>query len=1089
MYICDLGGLKMSNIYDVNLLDMCADNFEEETALFSTAEEVLIYYINKYAKVNLREMSKMSNIPVEKLITDLEGAIFQDPKFFVNREYAFEDGWVICSEYLSGNIRKKLTLAREMNAKYRGVFEKNIAVLSMKIPESVLIDEIDPQPGATWIDEELYEEVIRRIFNFRNAPKVKLVENTGKWVIEIPKEDVNNIYNRLTYGIDGMTGIKIFEATMNGKIIKVYKDDPYSDRRILDEEKTLAAQEKQSKLTELFVNEIRNDKTLSAIVEEKYNEEYVSYASSTYDGNFLSYDDLEGDVKLYKHQKDTIARAVLSKSNMLVEHYVGTGKTNIMIVSAHKLHQAGLSKKNLIVLPNNILGEVINTHKKLYPKDKILTIYPKDFTPEHRNEILEKICHTGETYVAIYMAYSSFDMLIMSKRFWIKKFESQLEKIRDALKNTSDSREKSILKSEENKLIKNMAKKLTEYKELPWYSYDDLGIETIFIDEAHNYKNIDIDTKADNIVGLSKKGSSKCVECLEKVNFTNRAVFLTGTPLTNSLADLFVMQSYLQKDELEYHKIDNFDNWIATFGERVADFEVDVANNLRVMTRFRKFNNIRELCAMFSEVADFYMNSDDNQIPVPVYNNVMVSKSEALDEYIKELSERADAVHKGHISRTEDNFLKITVDGRKAPLDLRLVNKDVPIDCFVKETKISKCSDRIMELNKLHPDKCQIVFCDLGTPKSEFNVYDCLADYLVNKGLERNKIAFVHDATSEKERKLLFEKINRAEISVVIGSTIKLGVGVNVQENLIALHHLDVPWKPSDMTQREGRILRKGNTCKKVYIEKYIVEGTFDAYSWQLLQNKQNFIASFLSGTLPSNYADDIADVVLNYAEIKALAIGSPLIRKRVEVSNLLEREKISSRQRQKQLNTFVALVEKAPYRKKDMYRRIEVCKSDLEHYNHYKETIPNSERLAFGEELIEALKSNSMRSADRLFSEYQGFDVILPAFMRIDKPYIILKSKNGGKYEIDMDTEKAMGVSKKLDNALDGLKQRIKNFYISIEKLENDVKVAREEIEIGNSHIKNIEDLQTELKEIDARIEKGDDDETDRSKEYECTA
>lgn len=947
------------------------------------------------------------------------------------------------------------------------------------MPAKLELEDIHVSLGASWVPEWVYFDFICNLLQLDEAPKVYFNKELSVWKIKSTDSMRYSVANNYTYGTTDISAIRIIEQTMNAKTVKVY-DYTYHFNgtfdRALNKAKTLEAQEKQRTIIREFDSWIFADEFRRAKLQEAYNDTYVGYTFSPYDGSFLRLPELNKDITLYKHQRDAIARILLSDNNILLAHDVGTGKTYEMIVSAHEFKRMGLSDKNMIVVPNNVLKATVDAHTLLYPNDKILAVYPKDFTPEHRNEILEKI--RDNDYVCIYMAYSSFDMIVMSKDYWTKKKEKEIQDISNAAANCSSKDEKRTLELEVDRLKKKYITFLVQAKDTPWLPFEKLGITTLYVDEAHNYKNIPLTSKADNIVGMHNQGSKKCREMFEKCHSVNRIIFSAGTPLTNSLADLFVLQSYLQQDELKFREIDSFDMWINTFGERETNFEIDVdAGSLRPMTRFSSFHNLTELMSLFSTVCDFHQTqTDDSELPIfKGYENICVKKSKAQEEYISYLSERTDIIRSHRVKRTEDNLLKVTTDGRKCALDIRLVDLE-DTDIFysamdIKNSKLNSCAKKIFEIYNLYPDTCQVVFSDLGTPKSQFNIYDTLKRLLIELGIPTHEIAFVHDATTETARATLFSKINSGLIRVIIGSTQKLGVGVNVQEKLIALHHLSVPWRPADMVQREGRIIRRGNTCKEVYIYRYITEGSFDSYSWQLLENKQRFISSFLSGTSGLRDQEDIADTVLSYAEVKALAIGNPLIKKRVETANRLERARMSSRQRQKQLIELRAIIESLPERIKRLEELQKKAIYDVSYYEKYKESIPKKERYAFGQELLEAIAGNHLYEIERIFDSYQGFNIVLPANMMREKPYVYVTHAGGGKYYVEMDGDKPLGCAMRIDHLLDELPNKVKAFENQISEAQKQKAEAEADIDKGNPYQDDVELLIEELEDIDIHL------------------
>ncbi len=1072
------------------------DSYEESQEEFEKIplDQAFFKCLDHKLCVDIEYISNLSGMTFSEVIEGLRGIIFQNPKNFIpGKQYDQIADWETAPQYLSGNIREKLVTAKRINA-YFGKFDSNIEALTKILPEKVEIDEINISFGASWIPFYEYAQFIREFLDFDDEVEVFFNEELMSWKITPPKESRFSQRNNVTYGVRGnihnrgavkqyLTAIDICEATLNGKdIIKVYDYVPKGFGRwasgeteaVLNREKTLESQSKQNLIIEGFKDWVYSDDLRAKRFQEYYNQAYTSYNYSPYDGSFLTFSDMNPNVTLYKHQRDAIARALLSYENILLAHDVGAGKTYEMIVILHELYRLGKSKRNIMVVPKHLLKATVNSHKYLYKDDKILAVYSKDFAPAKRDETLEKI-KNGD-YVAIYMAYSSFDKIVMSKQYFVDKYSEEIRRLRTACYNTSSRAEKQLLQSRADHISKKLEKYIDEESQCTWLTYDKLGIETLIVDESHNYKNIPIDTKSSNIIGMNNGKSKKCREMLEKVHITPKTVFATGTPLTNSIADLYAIQLYLQPESLEFHRINTFDTWINTFGKRETTVECDVdanSNSLRTVTRFASFHNLNQLMGLFSQVCDFH-HIDENEIGLPKFNghvDIIVPKNIKQAEYIESLSQRTEDIRNRKVSRDEDNLLKVTTDGRKAALDYRLVCPDSDYVPDV-ETKIEACAKQVLELYKKYPDTAQIVFSDIGVPKSEFNVYDELREKLEDLGIPHNQIAYVHEADTENQREALFKSMNQGKIRVVLGSTSKLGVGVNVQERLVAIHHLSVPWRPADMCQREGRILRKGNNCEEVFIFRYITEGTFDAYSWQLLENKQRFISSFLQGVSVDSQADDIADTVLTYAEVKALAIGNKLIRTRVEVSTKLERTKIAFRTRQKQLQELKGTIEVCPIKIERLERLAEGSKRDFKRYKRTKIKLSNDERIAFGEELLEALKENIMKEEHRPFDEYQGFEILLPANMTEEKPYIFIKG-NLENYQCLMDFEKTpLGCSKTIDYFLEHLDDRANKINIQAASVKKQMKEAKKDLAKGNLYAEEIEILKDRLASIDAELE-----------------
>lgn len=605
--------------------------------------------------------------------------------------------------------------------------------------------------------------------------------------------------------------------------------------------------------------------------------------------------------------------------------------------------------------------------------------------------------------------------------------------------------------------------------------FDDLRITRLFVDEAHNFKNVPIETKVDKVLGISASGSKKCRDMMDKVHLIQKnnngggVVMATGTPITNSITDAFVMQKYLQNGELELLDLQSFDAWIGMFAESSTEFEIDVdTNSYRLATRFSKFHNLPELTSVLSSIADFHGADQTAGIPdFDGYTDVLISRTDEFARYLDEISQRAESVRMGAVNRKDDNMLKITTDGRKAALDLRLVD---PAYAFTYQSKVARCAENVFDIYlKTQKEKsAQLVFCDSSTPKPEFNVYSELKRLLVEMGVPPERIAFVHDAQTETQRTKLFADVRRGDVRILIGSTFKLGIGVNVQDKLIALHHIDLPWRCADMTQREGRILRQGNKNPKVNIYRYITEGSFDAYSWQLLENKQRVIAGLLSGSMTERSSADVENAVLNYAEIKALAIGNPLVKERVETANTLSRYLALQK---KTVENHIRL-EKELYELPDNIARgneyVEKCKQDITYYQENRCEYEKEERKPIRKMIFDAIKENVLRETERPLTTYQGFKIILPANMMAEKPFVWVQ--NYGRYYVEMgDTE--LGMLVRIDNFLDKLEDHLEKQRNSVSLMYSRMEAIKIELAKKEDYADKIEKTQLRLKKLDKKL------------------
>ena len=1064
-------------VYDLPEPDCAAAAGEGDLA----PDEALVACVDRFGRADPQFLSALTGkSPQMLLFHDLRGAVFQDPSVFPDGEpWSPEKGWLLRDQYLCGNVMVKLAQAKKADGRFPGIFRANIEALQQILPAAPGTDEIHVSLGATWLPESFYEDFVKDLLKLSQRPSVRYVKSLSKWVLHVDPGAKDTVLSRYVYGTWDLPASRIIEQSMNAKTVKVYDYVHHYDGRVdssLNQAKTLAAQEKQQLVLRRFDEWIRDSFSRRKAVEAYYSRAYVGHIGPRFDGSFLSFPGMNPDIRLHPHQRNAVARILLSGENVLLAHPVGTGKTFVMISAAHELKRMGLSGKNMVVVPNSILRSTVDLHRRLYPDDRFLTVYPRDFTPAKRDGTLREI-RDGD-YVCIYMAYSSFDMIVMSKDYWIAKRRREIRELEQAASGCSDKADKHALEAEAGRRRKQLSRFAVEAPECPWLTFDKLGVNTLFLDEAHNYKNIELDSRTDNIVGMHGKGSKKSREMLEKCRCADRLVFATGTPLTNSLADLFVMQTYLQPEELRYRNIDSFDMWINTFGERETSYEIDVdAKTLRPVTRFSSFHNLTELMSLFSGVCDFAEGEED-QSDLPLfkgYTDVCVPRSRPQAEYIRHLSKRTERIRAHKVKQTEDNLLKITAQGRACALDIRLVDTEEARICFTDHDaaygKIHECAGSILRLYQRFPGTCQIVFSDIGTPKAGFNVYDELKKDLLRRGIPAGEIAFVHDAESESAKAALFREVNRGAVRVIVGSTQKLGTGVNVQEKLIALHHLSVPWRPADMIQREGRILRQGNTCEQVYIYRYITESSFDSYSWQLLENKQRFISSFLSGTAAARDREDIADAVLSYAEVKALAIGNPLIKKRVETANLLDRKKIAFRQRQKQMAELRAILEQSPEKRRKLEQLRTRILRDIALYRREKISVSLDDRRAFGEELKEALSNNLLLPGERLFDSYQGFDIVLPAAMTPDHPYVYVRSRSGSSYYLDMGGDKLLGFSMRIDHLLDHLPERVAAADQKLRDEQRQYQDAAADLDRGNPFADEIDRLIRELDRLDKEL------------------
>lgn len=1065
---------------------------EDERAANIHAESIadgLIISLTTLGMVDIEYISAITGEDIVTVISTLKGAIYQNPEKW---DECFYKGWETEEEYLSGNLHRKWKAAKEANKKYRGYFKDNVKAIEAALPAPIHHEDIYITLGSPWVPTDIIDDFIEHLFGevpglkymhpaenrkrYAESLKVKHDEMTGSWEVPVKTRYNHSIGVDVDYGTAKINALHILEKTLNMKTVAVYDvvtclTTSSGKRKELNKSETILAIEKQTKMIEAFKDWVWQDERRKERLEIIYENQYSCVRKRRFNGSFLSFPEMASDVELYPYQKNAVAR-ILFAPNTLLAHDVGAGKTYTMIAAAMELKRMGLSRKNLFVVPNNLVGQWQTIYKKLYPTANILCVEPKQYTPSKRSGILKNI--RDKEYDGIIMAYSCFEQIPISRDFMIKEYEALKDEIDERLSKESRATSKLKKKKETiSKLLSELVVKAVALNDDVFF--DELGISRLFVDEAHNYKNVPLETKIDKVLGISAAGSAKCQDMLDKTRVVQKQnngggiVFATATPITNSITDAYIMQKYLQSGELAMMDLQSFDSWVGMFAERVSEFEVDVdTSGYRLATRFSKFHNLPELTSLLASVADFHQIDASAGIPeLDGYDDELIGQTDDLYNFLGQISMRAEDVRRGYVSRNTDNMLKITSDGRKAALDMRLVQPMLP---FTYQSKVSRCADRVFDIWTVTASQrsTQLVFCDSSTPKPGFNMYDELRRILVAKGIPNDEIAFVHDAETEKQRVKLFSAMQKGGIRILIGSTFKLGLGVNVQDKLIAVHHLDVPWRPADMTQREGRILRQGNTNSKVQIFRYITEGSFDAYSWQLLETKQRFICDLLSGSLVERSGSDIENTVLNYAEIKALAVGNPAVKKRIETAN--ELAKFVSLQK-RAIQTKVQLEEElrdTPLKIKEQELRISNCKLDLTLYEQSFKELDKVKREKFREGLYTLVNGNVLKPKERKAFTYQGFSVLLPANMVKEKPFVYIQGN--GRYYVELSGSKTGGLIR-VDNFLNGLEDHLTKLKNNLEHIHERKKAIEMLLAESEDYSEQIEQLKRELQILDNQL------------------
>lgn len=1030
-----------------------------------TPADALILSLNELGYVDVEYISKITNMSLKDVILDLKGSIYQDPERW---EECFYKGWVLSDEYLSGNLLKKLKIAEKANAKYKGFFEDNVNAIKRILPKAISSSDIYITLSSPWVPQNIVKEFIYQITNLEENAKNRVVysEVTGSWDIKITRSNSHDYLYRLDldYGTKAMTGLTMLKRTLNMKSVVVMHKDKQGKYNI-DNAETIIATDKQKKLNDAFKSFIYTNPKRLKEVTDAYNDVYGYNVARVYNGSFLKLPGLNKDVELFDYQKNAVARIIFNK-NTLLAHDVGAGKTFIMIASGEELIRLKLSKKNLYVIPNNIVSQWETMYKTLYPNAKIKIVEPKNFTPSKRNEEIEDM-KSGD-YHAVIIAYSCFEHIDVSNKFKIKILE---EKLNQAKSIDPEFQSKEYIKSLEKKLEKlnDEIETDTELK------FDHLGFTRLYLDEAHNYKNVPIVSKINRVLGINMKGSNKCEEMADKVKYINGlhnggVIMATGTPITNSITDCYVFQQYLQPGQLKLYNINSFDDWVSMFVERNEEFEIDVDSaGYRMATRFSRFHNLPELTSILANIADFHIIGKDPELPTfNGYKDIVLNQSPELNKYIDKLSKRADDCRSGKVSRKVDNMLKITTDGRLAALDIRLV--DNKVSRRKVNTKVFNCAENVFNIWQTTKvaKSTQLVFCDTSTPKPEFNLYDELKNILTKFGIPSDEIEFVHNATTETKRKELFKKVVNGQIRVLIGSTFKLGMGVNVQEKLIAIHHLDVPWRPADMVQREGRIIRKGNTNKEVFIYRYIQEGSFDSYSWQLLETKQHFINELLSNSVTVRSVDDIENTVLNYGEVKALAIGNPKLKERFETYNELSRLKMLNQKYIQMRFIHEQQLEESKKKITELEAKKALFIEDSKRYQENKLEYNQEERNKLRDLIFESLVQNDLKEEESHLIDYQGFEIILPSNMVLDKSYLYLKGNH--KHLVEMSLSR-VGCLIRIDNYLENISEKAEEIAKQIEFNKSKIENLTKELAVELDYESQIKKLQTKLDKLDKEL------------------
>ena len=1054
-----------------------------------TADEALAVSMGEKAAIDMEYMMELSGKSEEELFADLKGVIFLNPLYEYGNSY--EPKYLMADEYLSGNVREKLATAKRSAALYPEDYTVNVQALEKVQPKDLTASEISVRLGATWIPPEIFQQFM---FEFLDTPryaqwniKVHYSQFTGEWNIEGKSYDRSNVKAYSTYGTSRINAYKIIEETLNLKDVRIFdyiEDEEGRKKAVLNKKETAIAQAKQELIKQGFQDWIWADPARREKLTKMYNEKFNSIRPREYDGSHIVFNGMNPEIELREHQKNAVAH-ILYGGNTLLAHAVGAGKTFEMVAAAMESKRLGLCNKSLFVVPNHLTEQWAAEFLQLYPAANILVATKRDFETKNRKKFCGRIA-TGD-YDAVIIGHSQFEKIPMSIERQRAILEQQLEELTDGIMDLKRNRGENFSIKQLEKSKKSVKQKLEKLNDQSRkddvVTFEELGVDRLFIDESHYYKNLYLYTKMRNVGGIAQTEAQKSSDLFMKCRYLDEltggrgTVFATGTPISNSMVELYTIQRYLQYNTLVKNNLQHFDSWASTFGETVTAVELTPeGTGYRAKTRFAKFYNLPELMAMFKEVADI-KTADMLELPVPEahFHNVAVKPSEMQKEMVASLAERAEKVRGGGVDSSVDNMLKITNDGRKLALDQRMLNDMLP---DFEGSKINACVDNIYRIWEETADKksAQLVFCDLSTPKNDgtFSVYNDIRKKLIERGVPESEVRFIHEADTDVKKKELFQKTRKGEVRVLLGSTQKMGAGTNVQDRLIALHDVDCPWRPSDLEQRSGRIIRQGNSNPDVDIYRYVTEQTFDAYLYQLVEGKQKFASQIMTSKSPVRSAEDIDETALSYAEIKMLATGNPYIKEKMDLDIQVQKLKLL---KSNFLSERYALEDKIikyyPQRTTALENRIEGLKQDVETAKQHPKPTDDrfvgmevkgvfySEKADAGKAIIEACKQ--MNSPDPIpLGKYRGFETEL-LFNTAERNYEVrLKGATSRNVPLGDD---AHGNIIRLDNG-------IERFAESLSLAENDLENTKNQLETAKKEVQKPfiqeEELKTKLARLD---------------------
>ena len=1060
-------------------LERKADMFSKRTikphtpvTSVDTASEALAVSLGEKATIDMDYMMELSGKSENEIFEDLKGVIFLNPLYEYGNSY--EPKYLMADEYLSGNVREKLKIAKNSAELYPEDYKVNVEALQKVQPKDLTASEISVRLGATWLPPDDVQEFI---FHLLETPryaqwniKVHFSPFTSEWNIEGKSYDKGNVRAYNTYGTSRINAYKIIEETLNLKDVRIFdyiEDDEGKKKAVLNKKETAIAQSKQEMIKQEFQDWIWSDPERRERLCKSYNEKFNSVRPREYDGSHIIFNGMNPEIELREHQKNAVAH-ILYGGNTLLAHAVGAGKTFEMVAAAQESKRLGLCNKSLFVVPNHLTEQWAAEYLQLYPAANILVATKKDFETKNRKKFCGRIA-TGD-YDAVIIGHSQFEKIPMSIERQRAILEQQLEEITGGIAELKRNRGENFSIKQLEKSKKSIRQKLDKLndqtKKDDVVTFEELGVDRLFVDESHYYKNLYLYTKMRNVGGIAQteaqKSSDLFMKCryLDEITGGRGTVFATGTPISNSMVELYTIQRYLQYNTLVKNGLQHFDAWASTFGETITAVELTPeGTGYRAKTRFAKFYNLPELMAMFKEIADI-KTADMLNLPVPEakYHNIAVKPSEMQKEMVASLAERAEQVRGGGVDSSVDNMLKITNDGRKLALDQRMLNDMLP---DFEGSKINACVDNIYRIWKENADKksAQLVFCDLSTPKNDgtFSVYNDIRKKLIERGIPESEVKFIHEADTDMKKKELFQKTRKGEVRVLLGSTQKMGAGTNVQDKLIALHDVDCPWRPSDLEQRSGRIVRQGNENPQVDIYRYVTEQTFDAYLYQLVEGKQKFASQIMTSKSPVRSAEDIDETALSYAEIKMLATGNPYIKEKMDLDIQVQKLKmLKSNFLSEKYGLEDKVIKFYPQQIAYLKSRVEGLTKDVETAKLHPKPIDEqplgmmvsgvsySEKAEAGQAIINACKSMNSPNAIPL-GEYRGFQMEL-YFDTVQRNYVVkLKGETSRDVPLGDDSH---GNIVRIDNGIERFEEALADTKNSLENTEKQFETAKQEIE-----------------------------------------